>query len=79
MAIFNGYLGSNEKNMHLNICMVFMASAYLSGLILMLLSYMFSTKSHIGITASILGYYAISLLVFGLFNIFILEFIEMYT
>jgi VIT1/CCC1 family predicted Fe2+/Mn2+ transporter len=77
MAIFSGYLGSNEKNLHLNICMIFMASAFLSGLILMLLSYMSSTRSRIGITVSILGYYAISLLVFGLFSVFIVEIIQL--
>ncbi|KAJ4748342.1 Low-affinity cation transporter [Rhynchospora pubera] len=72
MAIFSGYLGSPEKNMHLNICMIFMTASFISALILMLLSYKPSTRSHIGLVVSILGYFAISLLAFGAFIIFIL-------
>ncbi|KAJ1703883.1 hypothetical protein LUZ63_003662 [Rhynchospora breviuscula] len=77
MAIFTGYLGSDEKNMHLNFCVILIASAFVSALVLMLLSYKPSPRSHIGHVVNILSFLAMSLLVFGVFSVFILEFMRL--
>ncbi|XP_078167181.1 uncharacterized protein LOC144561947 [Carex rostrata] len=76
IAIFSGYLGSDEKSMHLSIYMIFSASAFVSGLSLMQLSYKPSKRSNIDFVVSILSHFAIGLLAFGTFTIFLLEFMR---
>ncbi|XP_078175229.1 uncharacterized protein LOC144568729 isoform X1 [Carex rostrata] len=77
-AIFSGYLGTDEKNMHLNICMVLLASAFVCGQSLMLLSYKPSTRPHnIASSVTILTFFSISLLLFSAFTIFIIEYMRL--
>ncbi|KAJ3679344.1 hypothetical protein LUZ60_017355 [Juncus effusus] len=73
MGIFGAYLGSQETNMHLNISIFFSTCAFVSGIILMLLSYERPKKpASMGVLFSVLVCSGIIFLAFGGLSVFFL-------